>query len=235
MRIGLAAYQCKNGDLSFNMYQIERAMKCAAGKADVLCFGEAFLQGFDSLCWNYKEDAAIAVEQSSAVMKQLQRWTSEYGLSLICGYIEKEQDRLYSSCIVLSEGEILHNYRRISRGWKEYTRTDAHYCEGEAAEVFSLHGKQMTIALCGDLWEYPQRLRTASLLIWPVYLNFTIEQWEQELDAYAAQAALAADDAVLINPIDLDPVSHGGAFCFHQGQVVSGIPFDQEDILFIEL
>lgn len=26
-----------------------------------------------------------------------------------------------------ADGEIIHNYRRISRGWKEYSKTDEHY------------------------------------------------------------------------------------------------------------
>ena len=49
MRIGLVSYRCENRNISFNMDQIELAMKRASGKADVLCFSEAFLQGFDSL------------------------------------------------------------------------------------------------------------------------------------------------------------------------------------------
>ena len=53
MRIGLVSYRCKNRDVAFNMGQIERAMRHSEGKADLLCFGEAFLQGFDALCWDY--------------------------------------------------------------------------------------------------------------------------------------------------------------------------------------
>lgn len=51
MNIGLASYRCENKNMEFNISQIERAMREAQGKVDLLCFGEAFLQGFDSLCW----------------------------------------------------------------------------------------------------------------------------------------------------------------------------------------
>ena len=51
MRIGLTSYRCKNRDIGFNLSQIERAMKKVQDQADLLCFGEAFLQGFDSLSW----------------------------------------------------------------------------------------------------------------------------------------------------------------------------------------
>ena len=236
MRIGLVSYLCKNRDTAFNMKQIELAMQRSAGKTDLLCFGEAFLQGFDALCWDYEADKTIALELSSDTISQLRIWTIQYGLSLIVGYIEKFEEKLYSSCVVLSNGEILYNYRRISKGWKEFSITDGHYCEGDQTSAFHFHGKEITLALCGDLWEFPDRFKTDQLLIWPVYVNYTVEEWNQgALDDYAAQAALAADDVFMINPIDREPVNHGGSFHFHKGQPVAKIPFDKEGILIVEI
>lgn len=236
MRIGLVSYQCKNRNIAFNMKQIELAMQRSAGKADLLCFGEAFLQGFDALCWDYEADKTIARELSSDTISQLRIWTIQYGISLIVGYIEKFEEKLYSSCVVLSNGEILYNYRRISKGWKEFSITDSHYCEGNQTSAFRFHGKEMTLALCGDLWEFPDRFKTDQLLIWPVYVNYTVEEWNQGvLDDYAAQAALAADDVLMINPIDREPVNHGGSFYFHKGQPVAKLPFDKEGILIVEI
>lgn len=236
MRIGLVSYRCKNRDVSFNMSQIERAMKRSEGKADLLCFGEAFLQGFDALSWNYDTDQSIALELSSETIIQLCDWTVRYGISLITGYIEKARERLYSSCAVISEGEIVHNYRRISKGWKEYLITDGHYCEGTDVGSFKLNGKDFCIALCGDLWDFPDRFRTEDLLIWPVYVNCTLEEWNSGiLDEYAAQAALAAKDVLMINPIDNEPENHGGAFHFRDGQIVKRLPFDKEEILLVNI
>ena len=92
----------------------------------------------------------------------------------------------------------------------------------------------MTIALCGDLWEYPERFKTDHLLLWPVYVNYTIEEWNQGvLDDYAVQAALASKDVLMINPIDKAPINHGGSFHFHNGKTVARIPFDREEILMV--
>ena len=94
----------------------------------------------------------------------------------------------------------------------------------------------MVLSLCGDLWDYPDRFRTEQLLIWPVYVNYTPEEWNDGvLDEYASQAALAASDTLMINPIDNDPVNHGGSFRFKNGQVIAKIPFDREDILFVDV
>ena len=236
MRIGLVSYRCENRNIAFNMKQIEHAMRCSEGKVDLLCFGEAFLQGFDALCWNYEADKAIALELSSETISRLRNWTIQYGISLITGYIEKDKEKLYSSCVVISNGEIVHNYRRISKGWKENSKTDDHYCEGNETGPFYLQGKAVTLALCGDLWEFPDRFGKNQLLIWPVYVNYTIEEWNHgALDEYAAQAALAADDVLMINSIDNDPVNHGGSFRFHNGKTVARIPFDQEGILIVDI
>ncbi len=236
MRIGLVSYRCENRNTAFNMSQVELAMKRSQGKADLLCFGEAFLQGFDALCWDYEKDWAAALELASEEIARLQSWTIRYGISLITGYIEKDREKLYSSCAAISDGRIIHNYRRISKGWKEYSKTDGHYCEGTDIRPFQMLGKQMTIALCGDLWEFPDRFKTEHLLIWPVYVNYSVEEWNGGiLEKYAAQAAMAADDVLMINPIDTDPVNHGGSFHFHHGHAAAGIPFDREGILIVEM
>ncbi len=221
--------------MGFNMSQIERAMQEAAGKADLLCFGEAFLQGFDSLCWDYEIDKDMAVSLGSETMERLKQWTVRYGIALLVGYIEKEEDRLYSSCVVIADGAILHNYRRIFKGWKEYTRTDDHYREGDVTGTFRFHDQDIMIALCGDLWEAPERFQTDGLLIWPIYVNYTVEDWEQGyLQEYAEQAALAAPDVLMVDPLDDDPKNHGGAFHFHDGTVQQRIPFDQEAMLIVD-
>ena len=236
MRIGLVSYRCENRNTAFNMSQIELAMKRSEGKVEMLCFGEAFLQGFDALCWDYDTDRKTALELSSEAMARLKTWTVQYGICLAAGYIERDQEKLYSSYVVIADGKIIHNYRRISKGWKEYSKTDEHYCEGNLTEPFRVQGKDMMIALCGDLWDYPDRFRTEHLLLWPVYVDYTMEEWDSGvLNEYAAQADLAASDVLMINPMDNKPVNHGGSFHFRNGRAIERIPFDQEGILIVEI
>ena len=236
MRIGLASYRSENRNTAFNISQIERALKEAQGKVDLLCFGEAFLQGFDSLDWKYETDKKTAVAQDSETMNRLRCLTVQYHTALLTGYIEREGDTLYSSSIVLAEGKTVHNYRRISRGWKDFTQTDDHYREGTETGEFSLQGKKIMLSLCGDMWDFPERFKTDHLLIWPIYVNYTLEDWEAgTVEDYAAQSALAAKDALLVNPLDNDPVSHGGAFRFQEGRVTDRIPFDSEQILIVDV
>lgn len=235
MRIGLAAYESVNNDIAFNISQIEKAMNTAQGTVDLLCFGEAFLQGFDSLSWNYENDKLIAISTDSEVMRKLCDMTLRYQVDLLLGYIEACGGSIYSSCAVIEKGELICNYRRISRGWKEYSITGQHYKEGTGPANFLYHGQLVTVALCGDLWDFPEAFKTDGLLIWPVYLNFGLEQWAEAETDYAAQANLAARKALMVNPISKDPVSYGGAFYFVDGTIRKKLAYGTEGILTVEI
>lgn len=235
LRIGLAAYEFRNGDMSFNLSQIERAMTEAQGKVDLLCFGESFLQGFDALTWQYEHDREIAVTRNDPVMRYLKALTARCGVDLLFGYTERDRERLYSSCAVLVDGAMAHNYRRVSIGWKEYDFTDEHYCEGATAAPFLYRGHAIRLALCGDLWAFPERFATDDLLIWPVYVSYTPEDWAENLPEYAAHARSVARETLMVNSLSRDPVSHGGAFHFVDGVIAERLDFDREGILIVEL
>lgn len=235
MNIGLACYEFRNNDVLFNLSQIEKALKSARGGVDLLCFGETFLQGFDALSWDYERDKDIAVSADSEVMQRLCGMTREYGTDVLLGYLERDGDGLYSSCAVIADGKVAHNYRRVSEGWKEYTITDGHYREGTQTDGFFYRGVPVKIALCGDLWEYPERFQTDGLLIWPVYVNFSLDEWQEYEAQYAAQARLAARRTLMVNSISREPISHGGAFCFVDGTVEKKLPYDRESILSVEV
>ncbi len=221
--------------MKFNMSQMEKALQESRGKVDLLCFGETFLQGFDSLCWDFQTDKDIAVTQDSAVMQRICNLTVKYQTDLLFGYVERNGDSIYSSCAVIVKGKLVHNYRRISRNWKEYDRTDCHYCEGATTDEFLYHGRKIMIALCGDQWLFPERFKTDDLLIWPVYVNFDMEEWKTCEQEYADQALLACPKALMINSITDDPVSHGNAFYFHNGKIEQKLSYDREAVLIVDV
>lgn len=68
MKIALASARIVDRDMDHNLSQMERYMKEAkAMGADLVCFGEAFLQGFNALTWQYERDREVAVTTSSPV------------------------------------------------------------------------------------------------------------------------------------------------------------------------
>lgn len=235
MKIGLASYEFINNDMLFNISQIEKAMEVSQSKIDLLCFGESFLQGFDSLNWDYKHDRQVAIPSNSLIIQKLCSMTIQYGVDLLFGYIEKSGDSIYSSCAFIEKGKVTHNYRRISKGWKEYKITDKHYKEGSEIVEFLYQGQRFMVTLCGDMWDFPEKFKTTGILIWLVYVDYTPEEWQVHEPEYAGQAFLAANHAFMINSISKKPVSHGGAFIFKDGKTENKLPYDIENIMVVEV
>lgn len=237
MKIGLVSYEFNNGEIEYNIKKIEKAIISANGKADLLCFGETFLQGFDSLSWNYEIDKNIAITKESITMQKLKKLSEKYKIDLGIGYIEREKENIYSSFVVIEKGKIIKNYRRITKNWKEYSITDEHYCEGKISASFIYKNREFKIALCGDMWICPEKFKTNGILLWPVYCNFTKEEWENtEQSDYAKQSKLVSDNVLLVNSITKEePISVGGAYYFKNGKIEKSLELDKEDILFVEI
>lgn len=54
----MAFVPVRNGDISFNLSSMIDAVKKSSGIADLILFGEEYLQGFDCLTWDYEIDKA---------------------------------------------------------------------------------------------------------------------------------------------------------------------------------
>ena len=234
MKIGLVTYECRNGDTLFNMSQIRLAAKNNLG-ATLLCFGEAFLQGFDAFKWDYSIDKTIAITKDSLIMKEIESYSKKYNVDLLFGYLEKDGEYLYSSSAFIENGKLVHNYRRISKGWKEYSITDYHYKEGTNITTFQYKSRSITLALCGDMWTTPEKFTTSDILIWPVYVSFSKLEFMTEKEEYALQSRLASNNVVMVNVIMKKPLSHGGAFYFKNGKIKKELSFDKEDIMYVDL
>lgn len=237
MKIALASARIVDRDITYNLLQMERYMKQAKDLgADLVCFGEAFLQGFNAFSWRYEEDKKIALTTSSWEFVQIKNLTKEIGIDALFGYNEWEDESIYSSCALISGGEIVHNYRRISKGWKEYTKTDEHYKEGSSVEVFAYKSKNCVIGLCGDLWEYPEEFALGEdILFWPVYVCWTKEEWENGGKAeYAQQANLCCKNTLYVNSL-CDGDAFGGAVHFFDGKIQRELPILREGLLTVEI
>lgn len=245
MKIALASARVRNNDIAFSLAQLRTYMAQAkAQNADLVCFGEAFLQGFDAFSWEYEKDRAIALSVEDELFQQLIRESAEREIDLLFGFLERDGETLYSSCALIGGRRIIHLYRRVSVGWKEYTRTDDRYREGDTVQTFDYRGKKCLIALCGDLWDVtaPRFGLGQELTFWPLYISYSCEEWygqENERRQYAKKAAEFGGDVLMINSVD-DPLPQdspalGGCYWFSQGQVMAEHPLGSEGMLVVEI
>ena len=245
MKIALASAPVKTGDIEYNIASMMDAIRNVCGKADVIVFGESVLQGFDSLCWEYEKDRHRAVSLTDAAIQEMCKAAKENALAVSFGFIEQEKEVLYSSQIFIgADGEIVDLFHRVSVGWKEYTKTDDHYREGECFARFEYKGKTFAIGLCGDLWTEgkPEEMKVlnADVVLWPVWCDYAAEEWNSTAKhEYAEQAALCGNCVLLINPFCADD---GAAKCavgagvhFENGTIIAEHPAGRPGVVITEV
>ena len=244
MRCALASLGFINEDLKYNKEVIIDTMIECSEKADVVIFGEAFLQGFYGLNFNEKHDAEIAISLGDEIIREICQVAKQYAIGVSFGFIEKTEDSFYSSQIIIDKnGCVIDLYRRVSPGWKEKIASEK-YREGKEFSAFYFEGKRIVIGLCGDLWydENVDKVKglNPDVVFWPVYTDFNFNEWNTSIKfEYAEQASKFCDVALYVNSFckdkDGDEIARGGAACFKNGEVYKDAPAGDEKILFVEV
>ena len=233
-----------NGDIPHNKNVIIRTLSEYSGKADIILFGEAFLQGFYAATFDPVHDEQIAVSLQDPTMEEIRSAARQYAAAVSFGFIEKADDLFFSSQITIgADGGIIDLYRRVSPGWKEAFANDR-YREGDAFHSFSFMGKKIVTALCGDLWFDENTIAVRQLapdvVFWPVYTDFNFEEWNTSMKhEYAEQAAKACKTVLYVNSFckdkEDDEIARGGAALFQDGHILQEIPAGSEGILLVDL
>lgn len=245
MKIALASSPVITMDIPHNTAAILQAIEQCRDKADMVLFGETALQGFDCLCWDYETDCLAAVSQEESHIMKIREVAKRDRIAVSFGYIEKADNALFSSQMVIDHtGNVIHNFRRVSAGWKEYWHTDEHYQEGKRFETFSYAGKRFAIGLCGDLWteDRPEEMRELNpdIILWSVWCDYAPQDWNERIKyEYAQQAALCGDRVLFINPFCADPgvtdAAQGGAAFFNRGILSDEMPAGESGILIVHV
>ena len=244
MRCALAAMGFVNGDVRHNAAVIVDTLRKYAAQADIVLFGEAFLQGFYAATFDPAHDNAIALMQDAPMILEIRAAARQYATAVAFGFIEKAAEAFYSSYITIGpDGAVLDLYRRISPGWKE-PFAGPQYREGEAFHTFPYMGKRIAVALCGDLW-YDENITLMQQLqpdtvFWPVYTDFDYREWNTATKhEYAQQAAAIPAPVLYVNSLCKDKpgdeYAKGGAAHFAGGSIVREIPAVAEGVMVVDI
>ena len=240
MRCALAALEFTNCETAQNLHTILNTMWEYAGRADLILFGEAFLQGFDAANFNPAHDSRLAIPLDDPMIQQICVAASRHTVAVSFGFIEQDGAFFYSSQLTIdASGHVADHFRRVSPGWK-LPEAGERYREGEGFHAFRLCGKRMTVGLCGDLWydENIEALRRLApdVVLWPVYTDFTPQEWNTaEKFEYAAQAGGVGADVLYVNSFCTEKVAKGGAVHFSGGRILSEIPSGSVGVLLADI
>lgn len=219
-------------DTSRNVETLRRSID-EHKEADLLVFGEAFLQGFDGLTWDVEEDKDIALSLQDDVIKVLRGLAEAHSVAVSFGFYEKEQRNIYSSNLCIDKnGDILDVYRRVSKTWTP-EHAGRHYKTGDDFHTFHFMDKKLLMAICGDLWfaENLDRINELEpdLILWPLYIDYSIEEWSRgEKDEYARQVSGLNAPVLMVNSfLQESKGAVGGAYLFDGGAIKDSLPLGE--------
>lgn len=244
MKYVLAALGFINSEINYNKKVIIDTMEKTSTKADMILFGEAFLQGFYALDFKSEKDFERALSIDDPIIKEIKKAARDYNIGVSFGFIELDKDKIYSSQLTIDRsGEIINIFRRVSPGWKEPFANER-YIEGNGFHSFTLGGEKIVIGLCGDLWNKENLEKVKELnpdvVWWPVYTDYNYKNWNYEIKyEYCIQASKFCKNTLYVNSYcldkaDEDEIAKGGAAYFYDGIIKKEIPSGEEGILLIE-
>jgi N-carbamoylputrescine amidase len=241
MRLGLAVIQIENFNISKNIVEIEKILKKAQKmKVDLLCFGEAVLNGFDGLSWDKNTDLNYnAISLESSIFNRLIKLSKIHKVDLGIGYFEAWKTKIYDSYAIVGSNGILSNYRRVSYCWKDVNADLETYLEGKTFTTFNYMGKNFGILICDDMW-FDENIGTMNRLncdyvLWPTAISYSKKNWNLKTKyEYANQVKKISLDTFFINSINQN--FFGGAIHFNKcGEIISELDMEKTGILKIDL
>ncbi|MEB3428796.1 carbon-nitrogen hydrolase family protein [Citroniella saccharovorans] len=200
---------------------LEKIHEGSEKSCDLVIFGEAILQGFDSLNFDYKNDIEISLGESSREIAILKKACNDYKIGLGFGYYENFKGAIYSSYMVISDkGETILNYRRRSPGWKEaYANKD--YREGSSFLTFEYKNKSFLTLICGDFFtdEFLEDISSyyTDYLLWPAHLDFSLDVWKEEKKFYLERTEIVPMKTIFVNSLKDRPTS---SFVSYHGKIL---------------
>lgn len=122
----------------------EYAEKGARQGADLVCFPECFLQGYDI---RPEHIASVAVELGSPMFDDLLRSLISILPVMVFGLVEKADGFAYNSALAIQGGKVIAHYRKMHLLKGEASV----FKRGSSSPVFDVCGTKVSIKICHDL------------------------------------------------------------------------------------
>lgn len=241
MIISLAATLSVDNDLEANLDSMEKMVaEAKLAHADLVLFGEAFLQGFEVLTFDYEYDINnVALGVKGPEIMKVRQLAKKHDTGIGFGFYENDHSGIFATYLIVdSEGQTVVKYQRVSPGaWIKDANVE--YRMGKEFPVFEFGGERFTVMVFGDFWEDylldsiieldPQ----VDAFLWPVHCDYTVEKWTTgEHEAYRARSQILAKPIFFVNNLRLeDDGAKGGAYVWRQSRELAALNPGQEGLI----
>lgn len=229
---------------------VNMATEAASAGAEVVVFPEAALTGLVNND-DPAHDVPLGQPIPGPVTTKLAELTREQGVWLAIGLLEREDNRLYDTAVLLApDGKIVLKYRRIHPGWHGPEADPSVYCQGTELPSAETPLGRFAFLICGDLFdnELVQCLRSLvpDWLLFPFARAFDDEsygqeRWErEEKPAYVQQVKRTGVTTLMTNYLGDKTLgtdhSFGGAMVVSgDGKVIASFPLGKAGMLLVDL
>ena len=173
IRIGFGQINPVVGDFAHNSEQILNIMREAAGKVDLLIFGELALCGYPLGDLSYRADIIAATQEALDELVAASANESLASLTVVLGHVsaaESTPDNQSSYAAAHNSATVFAGGNTIGRYDKKYLPNYdvfddwRNFVPGSSELVFELKGQKVAVAICEDIWhpESTQRQRFVS-------------------------------------------------------------------------
>lgn len=251
MRVALAVVRV-SADPDANLDAVIRFANQAADRgAELVLFPEGVLTGLINND-DPGHDLPLGQAVPGPVTDAVGAVAANRGLWICFGLLEREEDRLYDTAVLIDDsGSLRLKYRRISPGWHGRSASPEVYREGTEMPVVSTPWGKLALLICGDLFDERAvaRVRAAApdWLLFPFARCFTgggssQVRWDvEEMPAYTERVRLAGVPALMVNYL-ADTVSlpedqsFGGAFIVSpEGRLIAQKALGEDGLLVVDL
>ncbi len=156
MKVGYIQTSPIFGEKGQNFKEIEKLIINL--KADLIVLPELFATGYTFI--SKEEVISLAEDSNSETAHFLIKIAQMTGAIIVGGFIEKEEEKIYNSAIIVSSKGVLGSYRKIHLYFKE----KLWFSPGDKPlKIYDINGVKIGIMVCFD-WIFPETARTLALL-----------------------------------------------------------------------
>lgn len=164
------------------------------------------------------------------------------GIAVLIGFPEYVDDRIYNSCAVFADGELLCSYRKHLLPNYRVFDEERYFTAGKDAAVFRLHGIAVGVTICEDVWRpEPFAAARAAGAEWVIAINgspYELGCQDKREEVVKARATEAGVPVVYLNMVggQDELVFDGGSFVMTpHGNVSFRAPPFEEDLYEVTL
>ena len=156
MKVGYIQTSPIFGEKRQNFKKIEKLITKL--KADLIVLPELFATGYAFV--SKEETVPLAEDFNGETAQFLIKMAKITGAIIIGGFIEKEEEKIYNSAMIVSSKGVIGSYRKIHLYFKE----KLWFFPGDKPlKVYDIDGVKIGIMICFD-WIFPETTRTLALL-----------------------------------------------------------------------